>query len=118
MLDCWIARHFLAACNVIRLTSWKPDPCDPASFDHLLESRCGAIDIVPEVSGTFEDLVPSAVAIELDGQRVWVEAIHDLLATITVPRREKDRVRVQQLRALQRAGALRAPDSELSSDIS
>jgi hypothetical protein len=74
----------------------------------LLESRYGAIDIVPEVSGTFEDLVAGAVAVEVDGQRVWVESIHDLLATITVPRRAKDRDRVQQLRALQRADAASA----------
>jgi len=100
----WVQREWTPQ-DVASRASWKPDPFDPASFDHLLESRYGAIDIVPEVSGTFEDLVPSAVAIEIDGQRVWVEAIHDLLATITVPRREKDRVRVQQLRALQRAGA-------------
>jgi len=97
----WVQRDATPE-DVASRATWKPDPTNPASFDHLLQSRYGAIDIVPEVSGTFEELVPSAVAVERDGQRVWVEAIHDLLATITVPRREKDRDRVQQLRALQR----------------
>jgi hypothetical protein len=73
----------------------------------LLQSRYGAIDIVPSVSGTFEELLPHAVVLDVDGQRVWVEAVHDLLATITVPRRAKDRDRIQQLRAIQRTGARR-----------
>lgn len=82
--------------------TWQPDPADPASFDHLLQSKYGAIDIVPEVSGTYEELMPRAAALEVDGRAVFVEAVHDLLATITVPRREKDRDRVEQLRAIQR----------------
>lgn len=56
------------------------------------------------MSGTFEELFPHAVMLDVDGQQVWVEAIHDLLATLTVPRREKDRDRIQQLRALDRKG--------------
>ena len=83
---------------------WRPNPADPASFDHLLQSRHGALDVVPEVSGTYDDLVSRAVPLHLDGLRVWVESIPDLLATLTVPRRVKDRDRIEQLRALQRAG--------------
>jgi predicted nucleotidyltransferase len=82
--------------------TWQPDPADPASFDYLLQSKYGAIDIVPEVSGTYEELMPRAAEVEVDGRAVFVEAVHDLLATITVPRREKDRDRVEQLRAIQR----------------
>ena len=82
--------------------SWSPNPADPASFDHLLRSRHGALDVVPEVSGTYEELITRAVPLEVDGLRVWVESISELLATLTVPRREKDRDRVDQLRALQR----------------
>jgi hypothetical protein len=81
---------------------WQPDPHDPASFDHLLQSKYGAIDIVPEVNGTYEELMPRAEKLHVDGRTIFVEAIHDLLTTITVPRREKDRDRVEQLRAIQR----------------
>jgi hypothetical protein len=88
--------------DVAARAAWQPDPDDPASFDHLLESTFGAIDIVPEVSGTYEDLMPRAVRVEEYGHAVWVEAVEDLLATITVPRRDKDRDRVRQLRAIQR----------------
>jgi hypothetical protein len=59
---------------------------------------------VPEVSGSYEALIPRAVSLRMEGQTVWVEAIHDLLARLTVPRREKDRNRVQQLRAIQLRG--------------
>jgi hypothetical protein len=84
--------------------SWRPDPADPASFDYLLQSRHGALDVVPEVSGTYDDLMDRAVSLEVDGIFVWVESVADLLATLTVPRRAKDRERVEQLRAKQRAG--------------
>jgi hypothetical protein len=48
-------------------------------------------------------LIARAVPLDIDGLRVWVESIADLLATLTVPRGAKDRDRVEQLRALQRA---------------
>ena len=84
--------------------SWRPDPSNPASFDYLLQSRHGALYVVPELSGTYDDLIARAILLDLDGLRVWVESIPDLLATLTVPRRAKDRDRVEQLRELQRVG--------------
>ena len=97
----WVQREPTQQDVAVR-ADWQPEPHNPASFDHLLESKYGAIDIVPEVSGTYEELMPRAEKLHLDGQTVWVEAISDLLATITVPRREKDRHRVEELRAIQR----------------
>jgi hypothetical protein len=44
------------------------------------------------------------MAVEVDGRTVAVESIGDQLATLTVPRREKDRQRVTALRAIQRNG--------------
>ena len=85
--------------------NWMPDPSDPASFDHLLVSKHGALDVVPKLSGTYDDLIARAVALDIEGHRVWVESIDDLLATLTIPRRAKDRDRVEQLRVVQRAGA-------------
>jgi hypothetical protein len=76
----------------------KPDPADPDSFDHLYESDHGAFDVVPRLAGTYDELRTRAV--ELDG--VWVESIADLLATTTVPRRDKDAESVRLLRELQR----------------
>jgi len=82
--------------------SWRPDPEDPASFDHLLQSKHGALDVVPEVGGTYDELTARAVRVEIDGVSVRVQSVDDLLATLTVPRRAKDRERVERLRAIQR----------------
>jgi hypothetical protein len=58
---------------------------------------------VPEIAGRYEDLRSRAVSVETRERSVWVESIADQLATLTVPRREKDRERVAGLRAVQRA---------------
>lgn len=91
--------------DVAARASWRPDPKEPSSFDYLLQSRHGAFDVVPEVSGTYDELIPRAVPVDVHGHRVWVESVEDLLATLTIPRRTKDRDRIQQLRATQRANA-------------
>jgi hypothetical protein len=98
--------------DIAARASWKPQPGDPSSFDHLLQSRYGAIDIVPRVSGSYDELMPQAVRVDVDGHAVWIEAIADLLATLTIPRRSKDRDRVEQLRALQ--GTLRKGSSSVA----
>ncbi|NJR71325.1 MAG: hypothetical protein HC771_23925, partial [Synechococcales cyanobacterium CRU_2_2] len=52
----------------------------------------------------FGDLMESfsSVRLDTDGVSFWVESVEDLLATLTVPRRAKDRERVVRLRAIQR----------------
>ncbi len=98
----WIAFEPTAAEREAR-ARWRPDPADVGSFDHVLWTRHGALDVVPEVAGTFDELRPRAVRIKIDGRGVWVESVADLLATLTVPRRRNDAERVRALRAVQRA---------------
>jgi hypothetical protein len=98
----WVERP-PAPDDIAARAGWKPDPAEPSSFDHLLMTQHGALDVVPEVSGTHEQLMPRALEVDVDGQRVLVESVEELLATLTVRRRAKDRDRVQQLRAIQRA---------------
>ena len=88
--------------------SWQPDPDDAASFDHLLKTVHGALDVVPEIAGTYAELRPRAHAVDLDGLRVYVESVSDQLTTLTIPRRPKDAERVRELRALQRQFASRS----------
>jgi hypothetical protein len=83
-------------------TAWRPDPGDVDSFDHLVCTRLGTLDVVPEIAGRYEDLQDRALSIQVDGRTVAVESIGDQLTTLTVPRREKDRQRVIALRAIQR----------------
>ena len=85
--------------------NWSPNPRDPATFDYLLDSDFGSIDIVPVISGTYEQLAPRAASVRRSGHSVLVEAVSDLLATLTVARREKDADRVRQLRRIQRRQA-------------
>jgi hypothetical protein len=89
--------------DVAARASWRPDPSAPSSFDFLLQTNHGALDVVPTVSGTYDALIARASAVRVAGFEVWIESVEDLLATLTVPRREKDRDRVQQLREEQRA---------------
>lgn len=88
--------------NVEARAGWSPDPDDPATFDYLLDSDLGSLDIVPVISGTYEELAARSAGVRRGERSVLVEAVSDLLATLTVPRREKDVHRVRELRQIQR----------------
>jgi hypothetical protein len=81
--------------------AWQPDRNDVDSFDHLLWTRLGTLDVVPEIAGRYDDLRGRATSTDVDGRTVAVESIADQLATLTIPRREKDRQRVTALRTIQ-----------------
>jgi hypothetical protein len=87
--------------NVAARANWTPNPHDSTTFDYLLDSDFGSIDIVPTISGTYEELAPRAVKMRTATNAILIEAVSDLLATLTVPRREKDADRVRQLRRIQ-----------------
>jgi hypothetical protein len=87
--------------NVAARASWRPNPQDSTTFDYLLDSDFGSIDIVPTISGTYDELAHRAVNVQTGRNSILVEAVSDLLATLTAPRREKDADRVRQLRRIQ-----------------
>ena len=89
--------------------AWEPDVDDPTTFDHLFFTRHGNFDVFPEVGGTYGELMHRTAQIRWDGLVLQVAHIDDLLARMTVPRREKDVSRVAVLRELQRERALAAP---------
>ncbi|MGH2467227.1 MAG: hypothetical protein ACRDGL_05810 [Candidatus Limnocylindrales bacterium] len=97
----WIEREPRPGEREARLT-WRPDPAAPASFDEQLETSVGALDVVPEVSGRYEELVRRAEWVGAFDRDILVASIADQLATLTVARREKDRPRVHALRERQR----------------
>jgi hypothetical protein len=88
--------------NFAARANWSPDPSDPTTFDYLLDSDFGSIDIVPVTSSTYEELAPRATTLERGKHSVFIEAVSDLLATLTGMRREKGAGRVQELRYMQR----------------
>ena len=94
----WIARET----SPEEIAAWSPDPGNVRSFDALLTSRFGNLDLVPWVTGTYEVLRPRATHHEVFDCTVWAAHIDEILARLTVPRRDKDQARVAALREIQR----------------
>jgi hypothetical protein len=81
-----------------------PDPSSIATFDSLFHTRYGTLDVVPKISGTFEDLRRRASNLTVLGVAgITVMSIEDLLIHLTAPRRAKDSALVSGLRAIQLA---------------
>lgn len=84
-------------------TTGTPDPANIATFDSLFRTHQGEMDIVPLISGTYEDLIRRARPLTVHGVAdVSVTAVEGLLACFTVPRRTKHPIRVYVLRSIQR----------------
>jgi hypothetical protein len=81
---------------------WAPRADDISTLDHLLHTRLGNFDIVPDLTGDYETLVERAIPMTAHGREVLVVHIDELLSALTVPRRKKDVARVRQLRMFQR----------------
>ncbi len=94
----WIARPT----SDEEVAAWRPNAGDLSSLDNLYRSRLGNFDVVPLITGTYEELKPRAMQIPVYDCEPWVAHVDELLARLTVPRRERDISRVTQLRALQR----------------
>ncbi|MBX3096009.1 MAG: hypothetical protein KF812_04030 [Fimbriimonadaceae bacterium] len=84
-----------------RCQNWQFDPHDPLTFDASFSTTLGSLDIVPEISGQYEDLIRRSVTKSVGAVEVHVVHVTDLLNTVTVPRRKKDHLRVAQLRQIQ-----------------
>ena len=69
--------------------------------DYLFTTRYGNLDVVPELAGSYGALEMRAASLQTFGQKLCVAHVDDLLATLTVPRREKNRARLEGLRELQ-----------------
>lgn len=82
--------------------NWTFKPDDISSIDHLFTSKYGNLDVVPELAGNYTNLCSVATRVQAFGNNVRVAHIDDLLATLTVPRRPKDKERVAALRQVQR----------------
>lgn len=105
----WIEQELTVRERSARAAAWRPDPDDVSTFDHLFRSCYGSFDVVPRVTGAYETLIQRALLIEMAGCRVWVAHVDDLLATLTIPRRQKDIARVHALRGVQRKRGIQSP---------
>lgn len=89
---------------------WQPNVDDWHTFDRGFTPPYGQLDVVPQIAGTYENLVSRAEPQMVGDRSVLVVSLADLLARLTVPRRTKDVDRVHQLRLLQ---AQRIPTTSL-----
>lgn len=86
--------------------AWALDPDDVSSFDWLFYTKYGNFDVVPDLTGDYEALMPRAIQAETFSQSIWVAHVEELLAALTVPRRENDRPCVEELRKIQQKAIL------------
>ena len=84
------------------VAAWTPSAKDLSTLDCLFRTRLGNFDVVPEITGSFDELKQRAVQLPAHGFNPWVAHVDDLIARLTVPRREKDIPRVTGLRKIQR----------------
>ena len=99
------ARYIIVGSVAAQLYGAEVQPGDfdivPAlELDNL--TRLGNFDVVPELVGDYETLMQRARKMKVQGQEVWVTHVDELLAALTIPRRQKDVSRVRQLREIQR----------------
>ena len=94
----WIAR----STSEEEVRDWRPDAKNTASLDHLYHTRLGDFNVVPIVAGTYPILRKRANRIPAYRRHFWVAHVDEILARLTVPRREKDAVKVRRLREIQR----------------
>lgn len=99
----WISED----CSAEARLAWQPNARDLTTFDHLFFTTHGNFDVVPEVGGTYAELIERTEQTEWAGLTLQVTHIDDLLARMTIPRRDKDIPRVAALRGLQRHSAMK-----------
>lgn len=79
--------------------AWRPEPATEVHLDHLFDTSCGRLDVVPWRAGRFEELRPRAHALEAWGMRVWVADPEDLASTLR-PTKAKHRERAELMEAI------------------
>ncbi|HEX5497139.1 MAG TPA: hypothetical protein VFX70_21460 [Mycobacteriales bacterium] len=79
--------------SVSQCRQWRPDPPTEQQLDHLFVTRLGMLDIPPRLTGTHDQLLPTATRLDLAGVPVWVCDPDEVLRRLPQPPRAKDRDR-------------------------
>jgi hypothetical protein len=72
---------------------WRPSPAVAANLDHRFVTAHGILDIVPGLTGAYDELRQSAWTGHLDGAEVLVADLKPILARMRSSTRAKDRAR-------------------------
>ncbi|MFW6074080.1 MAG: hypothetical protein ACOC9Y_00690 [Chloroflexota bacterium] len=86
-----------------RLNGWRPDPSDLDTLDHLFLTPHGNFDIVPSLMGTYEELFPHSVEVQIGGRFVRVLTVNLLIERLRTSSRAKDAARLEALMDLRKA---------------
>jgi hypothetical protein len=82
--------------------SWTSEPATVENLDHLFETDVGMFDVVPELGGSYNELITRADTLELHDEMVLVAAPADLIGHLRL-HKEKHRSRLPYLEALRDA---------------
>ncbi|MDH3191036.1 MAG: hypothetical protein OEM39_10470 [Acidimicrobiia bacterium] len=89
---------------------WSPRPASVENLDHLMVTTVGRLDVVPRLCGTYEELAPNAVSLDVGGLEVFVADPTSVLDRLEGRTRSKDRDRqseIQRVRDAVESGTLK-----------
>jgi hypothetical protein len=85
--------------------NWAPSPATAAQLDHLLITRLGLLDVVPCLTGSYDELLPYADLYQLGQVKVRIASVYDLLVKCrTGSRRKEERRRAELVKLAHRGG--------------
>jgi len=82
---------------------WSARPATVENLDHLLVTTVGRIDFVPRLCGTYDELVPGAVPLEVGGHQVLVADPTSVLDRLSGRQRAKDERRQEEVEKVRKA---------------
>lgn len=87
--------------SVEEVRRWRPHPAIEANLNHNFVTRHGMLDVVPRLTGTYEELIDTARPALLEGEEVMAAAIAPILDRLRLSRRRRDRERWELVARLQ-----------------
>lgn len=72
---------------------WRPHPPVEANLNHRFVTALGILDVVPRLSGTYDDLLEGSWTVRLGGRDVTVADPAPIIERLRLSQRRKDRER-------------------------
>jgi hypothetical protein len=93
--------------------AWTPTPTE-ANLDHLFVTSVGMVDVVPRLCGRYDELIATAVIVEVRGVRLVLCEPSRVLAIHDDRTRAKDLARAEAFAALRRQPTLAVQSARLA----
>lgn len=79
--------------SVDEVRRWRQHPASEANLNHNFVTPYGMLDVVPRLTGTYEELMEEARPTRIEGEEVMAADIAPILDRVRISRRKKDRER-------------------------